>query len=106
LRAGWPVILAPEGGIIYNVVRRHFGTEQVLKWNFKGPVEHVRYTNDKPLEITVNRKRYILSYAVWDMDIKIYTGDTVIKEKGSLVIKLIRKNSKDTIYVRKRHKKY
>jgi len=86
--------------LIIGLIKRYTEPKKVLKWNFKGVVEKVRYDNQKHPLVTVNGKEYFLFYTIWDSNVKIFKGDTIIKEKGDLRIKLIRPNSKDTLYDR------
>ena len=69
-------------------------------WSFKGVVEKVHYTYQGIPYVTVNGKEYNLNGANTTLDYKIKKGDTIIKQKGDIRIKIIRPNSRDTIYDR------
>lgn len=68
------------------------------KWHFKGVVTNVKYDQKGFPTVRVNNKKYYLSRVTWDYTVKIHKGDTLIKEKGDLRVKLIRPNTHDTIY--------
>ncbi len=74
--------------------------KKALKWSFKGPVQKVSYDGQHTPSVTVHYKKYYLYNVQWDRQIKIHVGDTIIKKKDNLLIMLIRKNSRDTIYER------
>ena len=86
--------------LIIGLIKTYIEPKKVRKWNFKGVVEKVRYDNQKHAYVTVNGTEYFLFYTIWDSDVKISKGDTIIKEPGDLRIKLIKPNSKDTLYDR------
>ena len=79
--------------IFYFVDRR-----KNLNWNFKGVVEKVWYDKTAFPHVTVNGTEYDLRIAIWDFNIKINKGDTIIKKKGDERILLIRPKTRDTIY--------
>jgi hypothetical protein len=74
--------------------------KKALEWSFRGPVQKVSYDGQHTPSVTVNHKEYYLYNVKWDREIEIHVGDIIIKEKGDLLIKLVRKNTKDTIYDR------
>lgn len=76
--------------------------EKVLKWNFKGVVEHVRYDDKRFPWVIVNGKEYNLYYTTWNFNVKINKGDTIIKKEGDKRIKIIKKYSRDTLVFKKR----
>ena len=84
--------------VIFSVFNKPIESKKSLKWHFKGTVEYVYYNDKNTPHVVVNNKKYDLFYAIWDKSIKINVGDTLIKQKGSLLIKLIRKNGTDTLY--------
>ncbi len=88
--------------VIFSVVNKSIESKKALKWHFKGPVEYVYYNDKNTPHVVINHKKYDLFYAIWDKSIKINVGDTLIKQKGSLFIKLIRKNGTDTLYDHRR----
>jgi hypothetical protein len=71
-----------------------------INWSFKGAVEKVHYSDKGIPDVTVNGNEYYLFYAVMDLDYRIQRGDTLIKQKGDLGVKVIRPHSRDTIYDR------
>jgi hypothetical protein len=84
--------------IIGGYINRNIQPKLVKKWHFKGPVEKVKYNIQGTPLVTIRGKEYNLYWTIWHNDVKIYKGDTLIKEKGDRRIKLLRQNSKDTIY--------
>ena len=68
-----------------------------IRWEFKGPVTRVKYDKSTP-EVTINRKRYALSLVLWDNDLVIHVGDTLVKHRGSKIFMCIRCNTRDTVY--------
>jgi len=71
-----------------------------LNWSFKGIVEKVSYSDKRIPTVTVNGKEYYLFYTIMDIGYNIQKGDTIIKQRDDLRIKVIRPNTKDTIYDR------
>jgi len=71
-----------------------------LDMSFKGAAEKVYYNVKGIPHITINGKEYNLIGTIKNLDYKIQEGDTVIKQKHDLRIKIIRPNSRDTIYDR------
>jgi hypothetical protein len=84
--------------IIGGFINRNIQPKLVEKWNFKGPVEKVKYNIQGTPLVTIRDKEYNLYWTIWHNDVKIYKGDTLIKEKGDRRITLIRQNSRDSIY--------
>ncbi len=76
--------------------------DEIRVWDFKGVVERVgkSLTSDNVI-ITVSGKDYDLARLHMNPNIGIYKGDTIIKKKGDLVFRMIKPNSKDTIYCNK-----
>ena len=72
-----------------------------LDINFKGPVESMHYDYQKPPYVIVNNKEYdLVALFILDLRYTIQVGDTIIKQKVDLRIKIIKPNTKDTIYNR------
>lgn len=70
-----------------------------IKWQFKGVVTKVWYADIKHIPIiVVNGKKYNTTYLLWHHDVSIKVGDTAIKDSGDIRLKIIRNNSRDTIY--------
>jgi len=65
---------------------------------FTGPVERVWYDNKGYPFVIVNGREYYLGDAIWHFNVKIHKGDTIVKQKGDLRIKIIKPHTKDTIY--------
>ncbi|MEB0260205.1 MULTISPECIES: hypothetical protein [unclassified Mucilaginibacter] len=84
--------------IIGGYINKNLQPKLVETWHFKGPVEKVKYNIQGTPLVTIRNKEYNLHWTTWHNDAKIYKGDTLIKEKGDRRVKLIRQNSKDTIY--------
>ena len=81
--------------LFYNIV---IEPKVAAGWDFKGPVEKVWYSEKGTPSITVNGKEYWVFHLIWNNGTKIDKGDTVIKQKGDLRLKLIKPNTRDTIY--------
>ena len=84
--------------VALNFFNKFHQKENALQWDFKGPVEKVWYSDKHYPTVVVNNKVYDLYYTTWKFDVEILKGDTIIKNKGDLRIRLIRSNSKDTLY--------
>lgn len=72
-------------------------TNETQEWDFKGVVEQVTKSLTTTT-ITVNGKSYILETLKLKPGIDIQKGDTVIKKKGDLMLKMIKPGTRDTIY--------
>jgi hypothetical protein len=64
---------------------------------FNGIVEKVKYNVQGFPTITIKGVEYFLSYNNWAFTVPIEKGDKMIKEKGKMNLKLIKRNGKDTI---------
>jgi len=75
-----------------------YQNDQIKLWIFKGEVKKVSYgfLSRAPV-INVNGKDYDLSRTDWDSNLKVQLGDTIIKQKNTRHIFLIRRNSQDTL---------
>jgi len=73
--------------------------DEIRTWDIKGVVQQVSrsMTSNTPV-VTVNGKEYDLTGLHTKQGINITKGDTIFKAKGDTVIKLIKPNTKDTIY--------
>jgi hypothetical protein len=80
------------------LVGKKIENNENLMYNFHGPVKKIRYNVQGFAHVTIDGKEYDLRITDWNSNIKIFKDDTLIKEKGDSKVKLIRKNSKDTIY--------
>ena len=56
--------------LITALLHRTNGPKQVLKWNFKGPVEKVWYDAKGYPTVIVHGKEYDLFYAIWHFETK------------------------------------
>lgn len=83
-------------------ILKKIGDKDAMEWHFKGAVEKIRYDKHYPT-IWINGKDYSLYYTIWNFDIKIQPGDTIIKKENDLRIYLIRRSRKDTIYFNSRN---
>jgi hypothetical protein len=84
--------------IISSIIYSKGLKENARNWNFKGPVQKIWYDVKGVPFVTVRGREYNLYNVFWHFNIKIHTGDTIIKNKGDRRIKMIFRNSKDTIY--------
>lgn len=71
--------------------------------HFRGPVTKVYYDQRHHPYITIKGKERNLDWMIWDRYCTINVGDTIIKSKGDLKVKLIKRNSKDTISFTEAH---
>ena len=77
-------------------------SEEVKSWEFKGVIEKVVIDSPKTSPIiVVNGKKFDLIKIRMNSNVGFYKGDTIIKKKGEIVLKMIKPNSKDTIYCNK-----
>ncbi len=84
--------------ILFVIIRSILYPDNTINWQFKGPVEKVIYDRQHFAHVLINGKEYNLTHAIWNNNVDIFKGDTIIKLKGDRRIKLIRLNTKDTIY--------
>jgi hypothetical protein len=94
------IILSFALSAIISVHSKNDSKKKSLNWSFKGVVEKVHYSDKGIPDVTVNGAEYYLFYTVMDIDYRIQRGDTLIKQKGDLRIKVIRPHTRDTIYDR------
>ena len=72
--------------------------EKMRWYNFDALIQNVSYNVKGDPTITINGTEYFLSYSHWQFGIaKIEKGDRIIKIKGKMDLKLIKKNRRDTI---------
>lgn len=84
--------------LLYSPIRERKEHREAKEAQFKGIVEKIHYDIHQHPTITLNGKEYDLSNMKWHRDFMIHVGDTIIKIKGDLRIKLLKQNSRDTIY--------
>jgi len=87
-------------GIIILMVLSIRGHYIALNYQFNGVVDSVIYDkNDIKgfADVIINRKTYHLNNAGWSFDYKIKKGDSLIKERKSMIIKLIKPNGETLI---------
>lgn len=66
-----------------------------LEYHFNGKVESVYYDIKGIATINIKGVHYILSDPNWDFDHnRISKGDSIIKSKNSMIVKLIKANGK------------
>jgi hypothetical protein len=88
--------------IFFGLYKRKSIAEKAVRWHFNGPVENVRYDVKRYPWVVINGTEFNLYYTVWDFNVKINKGDTLIKDTGDTRIKLIRQGTHDTISFNKR----
>ena len=87
------------GGFLLGVpITRRKNLEHAKEKHFKGVVEKIHYNIQEYPTITLNGKKYDLTHMKWHRNFMIHVGDTIIKIKGDPRIKLIKPNTRDTIY--------
>jgi len=84
--------------IIYLINKAVNRPATIKGWSFKGPVENVWYTEKGIPSVLIHGTEYNLDYMIWHFDDIIHVGDTIIKRKGDLRLRLIRRNTKDTVF--------
>jgi len=72
------------------------GKKRLRNSNFKGPVQKVWYDAAGFPIVIVNGKVHFLYD--WRFNHEIREGDTIIKDKGDKRIKVIHRDSKDTLF--------
>lgn len=69
-----------------------------LAYSFNGTVEHIDYNNKGYPNITINGEQYPLDIT-WDYNHIIEVGDSLKKDSGEMMIKLVKhKNGKVLIF--------
>ena len=71
---------------------------QNLNYNFKGKVENICYDVKGFPFVTINQKRYYLSYNNWNFRHQIENGDSLEKEASSFVLKLTKSTGEIIIF--------
>ncbi|WP_147322012.1 hypothetical protein [Mucilaginibacter conchicola] len=66
-------------------------------WDINGPIEAVYYYKKSIAHFTVKGKEYESFHLIWRSNMKFDVGDTIIKKHNSYLIKLIKKNTTDTL---------
>ncbi|WP_448697711.1 hypothetical protein ACFGVR_13200 [Mucilaginibacter sp. AW1-3] len=63
-------------------------------YSFNGRVDSVFFSDKRAPVVLIDKKKYVLEAADWNIQDSclIHKGDSMIKNKGSLVIKLVRLN--------------
>jgi hypothetical protein len=85
-------------GIIYTFLKNE---REIPQWAINGVVQKVKYYDARgEPEITVNGKTYYLESRHWNIPFGIDRGDSIIKIKGSMEIKLIKHKSGNIINVK------
>ncbi len=92
LLVGIPVFM----GIVIFLYFRAYITEK--HYEFQGVVQNVSYDIKGTPDIYIDGKKYILSYNDWNFNYKIDKGDSLIKRKNEMVIKLIKHKTGEIIY--------
>ncbi|QEM06906.1 hypothetical protein DIU31_026620 [Mucilaginibacter rubeus] len=75
-----------------NLVRKNYSIE------FNGKVEKVIYSIKGEPTVSINGKTFDLPVNLWDFNHKIEKGDSLIKSKDSMVIKLIKYKTGQVIF--------
>lgn len=72
-------------------------SNEVKNFEFNGHIEQVSYDAKNIPEIKVNSKKYVLTGG-WGFKRALKAGDEVIKKKGELIIKVVHRNKRDTLF--------
>jgi len=90
----WIVTIFFIGGLFLLWV---IGYVQIRLTHFNGIVQNVTYSIKGYPTVTINGTNYPLDYPNWGFRVPIEKGDKLIKKKGEMNLKLIKRNRKDTI---------
>jgi len=88
--------------LFFSLYKKKTLPKNAKEWRFSGPVDNIRYDVKKYPWVTIDGNEYNLYYTIWDFNVKIDKGDTIIKQAGDVHIKLIRQGTHDTISFNKR----
>lgn len=77
------------------------GYLMVNGYEFNGIVQKVTYSVKGTPYVIVNGKEYVLDWNSWGFDNKIQQGDSLIKEKNTLFIKLVKQKTGEVIFFNK-----
>lgn len=72
-------------------------TQKNLPLEFNGKVENVSYSIKGEPTVSINNKTFNLPVNLWDFNHKIERGDSLIKLKDSMVIKLVKYKSRQVL---------
>jgi hypothetical protein len=78
-----------------------FGIHDYIKqksYEFNGVVQVVTYDVKGAPDVKINGSEYFLTYHKWGFDHKIQVGDSLIKAKNTLVIKLVKQKNMKIIF--------
>jgi len=67
-------------------------------YQFKGIIDSVAYSINGSPDVFINGKKYALTYNIWNLTRKMAKGDSLIKRKNQMILKLVKKQSGETIY--------
>ncbi|OCX51501.1 hypothetical protein BEL04_15870 [Mucilaginibacter sp. PPCGB 2223] len=97
----WPLAFVFTFGIVLIILTIYstiISRNQNLEYQFNGRVDSVYYTSKGEPYIFVKKVKYYLSDRDWDFNQnRIQKGDSVIKKKNSMIIKLFKSNAKAII---------
>lgn len=89
------VIVLFFGSVVY-LYNRLF--EENLPYKFSGKVEKVSYSVKGEPTVLINGKGFDLPVNFWNFNHKIQKGDSLIKQKNSMVIKLVKQKTGEVIF--------
>jgi hypothetical protein len=81
------------GFIIYMIHSDIRATRLVSSYHFNGVVDKVEYDGKSIPTVTVNGKDYYLGSTNWNFNHLISRGDSIEKDSGILMVKLIKQKS-------------
>ena len=85
------VVMLVVAGIYFNYINK----KTALDYQFNGKVDSVDYNLKNQASVFIKGVQYDLFYQKWDFNHnRIQKGDSIIKRKNSIVIKLIKANGK------------
>jgi hypothetical protein len=71
---------------------------ECLAYEFNGKVENVNYDDKGKPTVLIDGKEYDLLVNFWNFNHKIQKGDSLIKQKNTMVIKLVKQETGDVIF--------
>jgi len=77
-------------GLIVAIRLGHKGYSKDIDYQFYGVVDSVSYDIKGYASIVVNGSHFYLGASSWDFDNNIQKGDSIIKKRNSMIIKLIK----------------
>ena len=91
----FPLILLAAGFLFLVIVIPIFylkSRNEALAYHFNGRIDSVSYDNKGIPTIVIHKVKYNLLANFWNFEHELQVGDSLIKEKNSLEVKIFKKN--------------